>query len=128
MTLEDIVNMGEVELSGVSFGQEEPASKWSDTANTMTIVLNGKPITFVEDPDDGYRSYMGEIREGGECTNMFPPVKCFVAWSADTTGEGEIVDFTVKATGKVVLRAGTDNSDDYYPWVVQEFNPPAMVE
>ena len=129
MELKDIVEMKTVFLSGVSFGQEQGNY---DVANTMTIVLDGQTLTFVEDPDDGYRSYMKEIRVGGpgDCTNTFPPVECSVDWGKgeSTYGESEIVALTVKATGKVVVEVGTDNTDDYYPWCVQRFDPTAMAK
>ena len=33
---------------------------------------------------------------------------------------------TVIATGRVVLRVGTDNYDDYYPMCILEFVPQAL--
>lgn len=122
MTLEDLEVMGTVEVSGVSFGQD-PENRWGDAPSTMTIVIDERAFTFVEDPDDGYRSYLGEIRDGGECTNKFPPVECDLAWS---DGERDVLVFTVKKTGKVLVEVGTDHSDNYYPWVVQKFDPTAM--
>ena len=85
------------------------------------FVLDGVTVVAVEDEDDGYRSFLDEVRvESGGVSNLFPP--CSVIGQMDE----EILVFVDEDTKKTVLRVGTDNSDSYYPYFVSEFTPENM--
>ena len=111
VSLEALV--GKHVLSGVSTGSD-------GDANAISFVLDGTAYTATEDPDDGYRSCMRDIRVGGEVANLFPPAEVV------GTIDDEILTFRDTATGKDVLRVGTDHSDSYYSWFVSEFTPENM--
>src|SRR6056297_296319 len=72
LDLEDLV--GEHEVSGVDF---DVVSVYSyDESNRMTVVIDGIPLGFIEDPNDGWRSTFGEIQVGNpNVENTFNPVK-----------------------------------------------------
>ncbi|HEX8106677.1 MAG TPA: hypothetical protein VF516_03065 [Kofleriaceae bacterium] len=102
--------------------------KWSDyleDANVIRFRLDGKVYTAVEDPSDGYRSCMDKLFESTDAMrNTFAPVK--VLCRINERGEyhaNDTLEFIDCVTGKTVLRVGTDNSDDYYPWFVAEWMP-----
>lgn len=132
MQLEDLI--GEHLLSGVEFGvipKSERGEYAYEDANTMTFVLDGRAYCVVEDPSDGYRSCMEDIREGSieAVKNVFEPVRVLARMRekgeyGSTCDVLELIDIV---TTKVVLEAGTDNSDDYYPSYVANFTPENMV-
>lgn len=119
VSLESLV--GEHRLSGVDMGSRKVSG---EECNTISFTLDGKTYTATEDPNDGYRSSMGSLIVTKEkCKNNFAPqrvVAHYINGSHDTL---EVIDCK---TGAVVLRVGTDNSDDYYPSFVAEFTPENM--
>ena len=92
---------------------------------TLSFILDGKTYTATENPDDGYRSYLRDVREGGECNNTFEGEEVNIEY---IEGDGYFtgIKATVVATGQEVLRIGTNNYDDYYPCCVLEFTPQAL--
>lgn len=130
MQLQDLV--GEHELSGVDFGtlpEDHDAGRWED-ANTMTFVLDGRGYCVIEDPSDGYRSSMRDIVEvsADAVKNRFDPQRVLARYreKCEYGGESDILELLDVKTGKVVLVAGTENSDDYYPSFVANFTPEHM--
>ena len=123
--------IGEHVLDAVDESTEK-VQTWGDNfedANVIRFRLDGKVYTAVENPDDGYRSSMDRLYVADdEMRNTFPPCKVLVRMSEG--GEYYQVNDTLEmidcTTGKIVLRVGTDNTDDYYPWFVSEFNPQNM--
>lgn len=129
MELKDLV--GQHELSGVDMVEmpADPEGYSSDPRNVCRFVLDGKTYTVTEDEDDGYRSSMKDIVEGGDpVLNVFQPQK--VLASMQTEGEyGSVDDLLVLrdiVTGKDVLTVGTENTDDYYPSFIANFEPKNM--
>lgn len=127
--LESLV--GEHELSGVDYiTSEEMPTSWGSTycGSVIRFVLDGKVYTAREDDNDGYRSAMDSLTEGGEVRNTFAPQR--VLCSLRTEGEYGSKDNTLVmrdvVTGKEVLEVGTDNTDDYYPSFVADFRPENM--
>ena len=60
LNLSDLV--GAHVLSGIETGVRAfDDSFWCETSNYIKFTLDGITYMAVEDPDDGYRSYMGEI-------------------------------------------------------------------
>lgn len=91
--------------------------------------LDGTLYSAIEDPNDGYRSSMRDLRVGGSAPirNVFGPVQVLCVYR-DKQGyhESDLLEFYDAANGKLVLTVGTDNSDDYYPSYVAAFRPEAM--
>ena len=104
-TLEDL--MGEHELSGVDVEDE-----------CVIFVLDEIPFIAVEDPGDGYRSHMEELKVyTGDIKNTFPPVRVVGSM------RDEVLILTDISNGKVVFEVGTDNTDSYYPFFVSQWTP-----
>lgn len=131
MKLEDLI--GERILTGVEFGtlpkSEEAPYRYED-ANTMTFVLDGHAYCVVESPDDGYRSSMEDIFEVPieSVKNTFEPVRVLARYrhNGQYGGTDDILELIDVVTTKLVLEAGTENSDDYYPSFVANFSPENM--
>jgi hypothetical protein len=129
--LESLV--GEHELSGVDYIKSEEMPSEYDfsgpySASVIRFVLDGKVYTAREDDNDGYRSCMRDLVEGGEVKNTFAPQR--VLCSLRTEGTYGNKDYTLVmrdvVTGKEVLEVGTDSTDDYYPSFVANFRPENM--
>lgn len=105
---------------------------WGDRfedCNAIRFKLDGVVYVATEDPDDGYRSYLGELKiDEVDTKNPFNGVEVIASYrDINKYNEtSEIVDFIDTTTGDIVLSVGTDNSDDYYPCFVAYFNPAAM--
>ena len=107
MILDDLV--GKHQLSGVDFGQD-------GDANTILFCLDGKVFCATEDPDDGYRSSMAEIKiVQAEISNRFDPVDVMGTMRANEEYGNDVIDFHVIENSQLVLSVGTEASDDYYP-------------
>lgn len=125
--LESLV--GEHELSGVDMTKLAEKGEWNDDyASVCVFVLDGRTYTATEDPDDGYRSCMRSLVEGGEVMNRFPPqrVLCSMRTEGAYGSKDETLVMRDAVTGKEVLEIGTDNTDDYYPSFVANFRPENM--
>lgn len=118
MELKDLI--GEHVLTGA----DTDSTNHGDS-NAIRFVLDGKTYIAIEDPEDGYRSCMGELIESQDkIPNLFKEQKVI-----GTMREGsgcDILDFIDCVTGKIVISIGTDNTEDYYPWFVGEFHPENM--
>lgn len=134
-TLEMLVG-GPHQLDAVDFDAEArtPTSTWDEEiAQVMRFRLNDVVYACVEDPEDGYRSSMRDLHPEphGQMTNVFPPVEVVGRMKANSdTGwceKNNVLELVVVSTGKVVLEAGTANTDDYYPMFIARFDPTAMV-
>lgn len=132
MELKDLV--GEHFLSGCEYGtfKINDSNYYHEDANTIDFILDGRKISAIEDPSDGYRSCMMDLienRKGLEITNTFTPIRVIGAFREDDNDCAEIndvIDFTDCISGKIVLSVGTGNTDDYYPYFVGDFNPENM--
>ena len=125
--------VGEHLLSGVDTGKTTVERYGStEEANNISFVLDGIVYTATEDPDDDYRSHMGSLAVGGDVTNTFPPQRVLCSYITGKTDAdsyntaNELLIARDIVTGKEVLRIGTSNTDDYYPWFTAEFDPTAM--
>lgn len=121
VTFEDLV--GEHILDAVDYGSEE--KHYDEDATIIRFRLDGIVYIAIENPDDGYRSYLGNlyVQEGGNVGNTFPPVK--VTCSIDANTDNDIMRLTLE-NGETVLEVGTNYSDDYYPCFVGWFNVEAI--
>lgn len=82
----------------------------------------------IEDPDDGYRSYLSEIKPTTEeeaeqnlifFQNAVDTVKIVNVGDTSFTG----YEIVAVEDGHVWLRVGTDNNDDYYPSCCINYRP-----
>lgn len=125
LELEDLE--GEHEVSGIEF---DIVSVYSyDESNRMTVIIDGIPLGFIEDPNDGWRSTFGEVQVGKpNVSNVFEPIKLkFVYIREHDEDRYGIFEGIVGYHGdKEVLKIGTDNVDDYYPICVLEWNPTSL--
>jgi hypothetical protein len=112
--------------------------KWDDyfeACQCIRFKLDGVVYVAMEDPSDGYRSYLGELKiDEEEIKNPFSGVEVkgvYRTRSGDpeedwTSKSCSILDLVDTTTNEVVVSIGTDNDDDYYPWFVGYFDPKAM--
>ena len=130
MTLSDLC--GEHLLSGVDFTTIR-VKDWGDhytDANACRFRLDGKTYVAAEDEDDGYRSHLRDlIVTDDKLTNEWDPVRVLGSISDRNQygDESEVLELRDAVTGQVVLRVGTENTNDYYPYYVAEFTPAALV-
>jgi hypothetical protein len=92
----------------------------------INFALDGATYTAIEDPSDGYRSAMEKLIVSDEkLTNTFAPVDVIASHvdKGEWNDECDILELRDASNGKVVLRVGTSNTDDYYPCFVAEWTP-----
>lgn len=129
MELKDLV--GRHLLSGLDSVQEEVENGYggyNDTVNVIRFVLDGITYKAIEDPDDGWRSYLGELNVSTEPVRFqFPPQEVECRMRPDTDGDwpesGNVLQMFDVFTNKIVLEIGTDTSDDYYPCCILHWYP-----
>lgn len=119
-------------LSGVDRDTTE-VQRWGDEfikAQVLRFTLDGVTYMAVEDPDDGYRSSLDYVAISERpCSRQFEGVAVVGRMKVNGPGEEDdlsyqknhTLQFFHATTGKLVLEAGTDNTDDYYPWYVAAF-------
>jgi hypothetical protein len=127
--------IGEHVLDAVDTSTEKVKAWYGDSfedASCIRFRLDGKVYTAIENPDDGYRSSMEKLFVStDEMKNVFPPCKVLVRHNEKDTDSScpqsnDTLEFIDVVTGKIVMRVGTDNVDDYYPYFVAEWNPGHM--
>lgn len=105
---------------------------WDNEASALRFRLDGISYAAVENPDDGYRSSLDAlIIEPGDpkYINTFKPVEvvCKYISKSDrgyrSSSDCDILKILSVETGECVIEVGTDNTDDYYPSFVGDFNP-----
>ena len=127
MELKDLV--GKHLLSGVELSTEDiklyERSDKTEQCNVIKFVLDGITYKAVEDPVDGYRSTCKELIVCNEpVNNNFSPQEVVGKMKDnDTYSTNDTIQFIDTYTGKIVLEVGTDNTDDYYPYCVMNWNP-----
>ncbi len=95
-------------------------------ANSFRISFGGEKITLeaVEDPDDGYRSYLECIRVSKENNLIFNNIPYALIKIVITNDSGyQGFEFRGFDDDHVWLRVGTNLYDDYYPYFVFEYTP-----
>lgn len=112
-------------LDGVDYEETYKTSAYGESASALRFRLNGCIYVAVEDPNDGYRSCLGELFiEEGRMKNAFMPV--IVEGRMKSGQDCDILELVDVSTGKVVVEVGTDHVDDYYPTFVASFSPNNM--
>lgn len=136
MKLQDI--NGIKVLDAVDFTKEECVDNYDNDeySNVCRFRLDGVVYVAKEDPEDGWRSSLGDllIQEESNMTNVFPPVAVICQYSDKYTNEDDeytcsqdILQIIDESTLEVILEVGTDYSDDGYPSFVSSFRPEAMI-
>lgn len=99
-----------------------------EIASTMSFRLDGVVYVALEDPDDGYRSYLRRLIVCEQpMKNVSPPCDVVGVYAEGMDDRvSDIVNFIDVVTGQVVLGVGTDNTDDYYPYCVMYWKPENM--
>lgn len=130
MELKDLV--GRRKLDAVDFTNEK-IKGWGDEYEDCSVCrfrLDGVVYVAVEDPDDGYRSSMRELAVATDATltNVFPAIEVDAVYrdKYDEFSQADLLVLVDVVTGQPVLEVGTNNSDDYYPWFVADFQPHNM--
>lgn len=119
-------------LTGCDSTETTVQDEWgSESADVLNFVLDGVTYSAIENPDDGYRSMLGELKvSDAKLTNMFPACEVIGSLrtknSSEYGGEDDVLELRDVATGKLVLEVGTENIDDYYPGFVAAFHPENM--
>jgi hypothetical protein len=128
--VEDLIEwdslVGEHELSGVDRYNAEIQGYWgARNAEAISFTLDGITYTAVEDENDGYRSAMDRLsRSDVVLKNTFPPVRVIARMApSDRWETHEVLELINPKNGQTVLKVGTGNVDDYYPYFVATFNP-----
>lgn len=124
-----IIPEGEHMLSGVCLVDVECG--WDDFTTAVMLTIDGINYLAFENPDDGYRSYGCFIKDskGRVQTNLFPPQKVvvrntYVREMDDSmyVNEYEMTEI-LNPDGELIVKVGTDLSDDYYPCAIFRYNP-----
>lgn len=132
MELKDLT--GPHSLDAVNF-TTAPVQNWAgrtDVCNVVRFRLDGVVYMAVEDPEDGYRSMMRSVAVGtGAMSYAFPPLQVVAVYrslsaAGSDSGTCDILELIDAVTGKTVLKIGTENTDDYYPFFVALYSPEAM--
>ena len=117
MQLSDFTGLHE--LSGVDYCEGHEGEM------NVRFCLDGVTYLAEEDPDDGYRSYMKELKiSETPCKNVFPRQTVFCEY--DDGRHNDLLDMKNTGTGDLILRIGTEDIDDYYPICRMEWNPENM--
>ena len=111
--------LGRHNLSGVEYTTVEDEDEYQYEA--FKFCLDGITYIVSKDPEDGYRSRCREIIiSKTPCSVYFPPQEVVGLYDDDME---EVIKFVDIHTGKTVMRFGTENSNDYYPYCVMEWIP-----
>lgn len=124
MDLKDLV--GPHILTGVDTGILKGTY---EDADTLLFCLDGVVYKATEDPDDGYRSYLRdlEVVDNTNLANTFEGVAVIGRYDGeDSHSDNDTLELVDAVNGNVILRVGTDNTDDYYPYCIMEFSPELM--
>jgi len=99
------------------------AEDYDADADVLNLELDGKLYSFVEDPNDGWRSRLEEVlvSEGARPATTFEAVPVLAVQRHDTSND--LLEFYNARTGALVAIVGTENTDDYYPCFVAVTEP-----
>ena len=95
---------------------------WDQDKNTIRFELDGQVYEAIENPSDGYRSYMDKIVVSNrQIRNKIPETQVVCVYRDDD--DCDLLDFTDCKSGKVFLTVGTRHVGDYYPVCIFEYSP-----
>ena len=121
MILEDLV--GKHVLSGIEEGML--TNPYDGDCAYIKFTLDGITYKAIENPDDGYRSFLNELEIVDEkCKIRVPDIEvvCHMR-EYDKPWENDVLCFVDAANGEIFLSIGTENTNNYYPYCVMEYFP-----
>lgn len=126
MKLEELT--GSHILKGIETGEITREDRWGElNCNYIKFTLDETTYMAIEDPDDGYRSYMEELQTTEEpCRIKVPDIQVVCHMREDEYEACDVLEFIDAMNGKKILAVGTANIDDYYPYCVMEYTPENM--
>lgn len=122
MTLHDLC--GYHLFSGIE--RFQTPAEYGLTRSGVRFIFDGVSYEVWEDPSDGYRSYLGEIYESDSLPAYLFPVSVPVVCHMDDSECSEILCVRDALNGEIIMRIGTDYSEDYYPQCILEYYPENM--
>lgn len=119
---------GEITLMAIRMDVRHP---FCEDANGAALQLGEKTIFVFEDPSDDYRSCASDplivnapiYSFGCDPDYIRIPVTVQKLEPLESYEESEGIQLIDRRNGKIILRLGTDNSNDYYPCFVSEWVP-----
>lgn len=125
MKLKDLV--GTHTFSGIETGTRE-IRKYGlyEYCGYIKFILDGVTYIALENPSDGYRSYMEELEVVEEsCKTKLPDISVYCKYRSMAEGkcEADLLDFYDEANNERFLTIGTESTDDYYPYCVLRYKP-----
>lgn len=125
--LEDLV--GTHTLTAVEHGTEEVHDiGYGRDITTCTLRFTLDKVTYVaaEDPEDGWRSTLAWLRlSETPCRVSFAPVRVKARMKDEP--HCTTLQLVHAKTGAVIVEAGTDQVDDWYPSCVLIFKPESLI-
>lgn len=109
-------------LSGVEI--HETVNEDNEIYTTLSIILNDAVYTFIEDPQDGKRSRLGEV--------ILDEVLTLSDTFEEQSVSGEFIDdgsyeygikFHNMRTGEIIIHVGTIDIEDTYPSFICDYFP-----
>lgn len=95
---------------------------WDQDKNTIRFELDGQVFEAVENPSDGYRSYMDKlVISNKSIRNRIPEMQVVCVYRDGS--DNDLLDFIDCKNGKIFLTVGTKHVNNYYPVCVFEYNP-----
>ena len=113
-------------LSGIETGMTKVPDGYGEEGNYVKFCLDGTNYMAIEDPSDGWRSYLADIVVSDTPCKIQIPDTEVMATIRDTDKYGEnseVLVLTDCKTANIVLEVGTENVGDYYPLCVLEWTP-----
>lgn len=109
-------------FTGVERGILRANALWIPDKNTIRFELDGQVYEAVENPSDGYRSYMDKLVVSNKrVRNKIPETQVVCVYRDDD--DCDLLDFIDCKNGKVFLTIGTRHVGDYYPVCIFEYSP-----
>ena len=100
---------------------------FTEEVDGIRFSLDGVNYECLENPNDGYRSYLNDLKVTSEpCRYRFPETEVLCSMSENSYRHEDILEVRETKTGKIVLRIGTDNDDAYYPVCIMQYFPQAL--
>lgn len=116
-------------MSGIETGVTEIDTWWNyEKVNYIKFTLDNVHYMAYEDPSDGYRSYLSDLKiDDKPCKIKFPNVDVVCKMREDDYYErNDVLEFYDTQNNKLILAIGTGNTGDYYPYCVVEYKPENM--
>lgn len=130
--LSDLVGTHILDTAAVMTVLPPEDASWGEERSCASFGMDGKTYTAIEDPNDGYRSYLSAITVDEGHTEALigasPIGRKVVCTHEDCAPAGgfedgrDLLTVTDAKTGHVWMVLGTTNTDDYYPCCVLEWN------